>query len=550
MAYLALLHLNGTNGSTTITDAVGTLSWTSNTNVLDTSVVKFGSASLNVTTSYLALSGTFTPAASWTLDFQMRFSSVGAAQSMFAMIGPGTGNVTGATHNGNGSGITYRVSLTGATANFTTTGSKTTWVTGQYYHIESTYDPIAQKFYFYVDGVKDAEIASATPMSGAGWALRIGNDGLGGTGFNGWIDEVRWTDANEHAAGTTFTAPTVEYVLGSTIIPAAGSLVLSGQLANVANSGQRSITPPAGSLVLTGVAPLVLGWRLPTTGGLSISGSAPLLGFGVAITPATGALSVTEGVTPNVTQGLTAAIVRRRYLGTGQITDSNALTGAPTLRLRTAVGFLATYGVASRRKYSATGLMTSSMVGSPSRRSYQSISRSAIMTRRKYVATGRMSAVLAETYRTHAMNTTVNAVTEYTGFRFNSYAQIDGAYYGAGPDGLVRIDGDNDAGANINWKIRTGQTDDKQIELKRLPEVVMGLRASGPVRVRVYPDDNQFFDYMLPNVNTATIRQHRVKPGKGMRGRYFAVELQGTSNAAIELDSLQLNFKPTTRRLG
>ena len=92
--------------------------------------------------------------------------------------------------------------------------------------------------------------------------------------------------------------------------------------------------------------------------------------------------------------------------------------------------------------------------------------------------------------------------------------------------------------------------DNKDPGLKRIPEILLGLRASGPVRVRVWKDDDVFYDYMLPPVNLGTLHQHRVTPGRGMRSKYYAVELQGVAGSKVELDSMQVSMTKTTRRLG
>lgn len=156
-----------------------------------------------------------------------------------------------------------------------------------------------------------------------------------------------------------------------------------------------------------------------------------------------------------------------------------------------------------------------------------------------------------DTYDAKVLNTGIAALTEFTNYRFNSFARIGDDYYAAGPAGLVRIDtGGSDAGQPINWVVRTGQHDDKDPGLKRLPEVVLGLRSNGNITVRVHKDDNTFFDYALPAVKKTTIHQHRVKPGKGMRSRWFQVELRGVGGASLELDSLQMLMAQTKRRLG
>lgn len=283
------------------------------------------------------------------------------------------------------------------------------------------------------------------------------------------------------------------------------------------------------------------------------------------ITPGAGSLTITGAVsftgpygadrmrtyqgTGIAHPGVVVSMILRKYRGTGQSQVSVA-SGSATLRKISAIGYAAYPSAPPMRSFKGTGQASGAVIGAATLRAYRTQSIAGSARLRRYVVSAYASAVIAEVYRTHVMNTANNAVTEYAGFRFNSFAKIGDSYYGAGPDGFVKLDGVDDAGANINWKVRTSQIDDGKIGLKRLPEVVMGLRASGPVRVRIYPDDNRFFDYMLPNVKTDTIRQHRVKPGKGMSGRYFSVELQGVSNSAIEMDSLQANMTLTTRRIG
>jgi hypothetical protein len=157
---------------------------------------------------------------------------------------------------------------------------------------------------------------------------------------------------------------------------------------------------------------------------------------------------------------------------------------------------------------------------------------------------------MSETYRTFVMNTRTGAVTEYQNFAFNSYAKINGKYYGASESGLYELSGDDDAGTNIDWVVKTGQIDNQISYLKRMPEIVVGLRQLGSIRFRVHPDDNTYYDYPMPPYKSGNLYQHRVLIGKGLRSRYFAVEMQAINNSKIELDSLNLGFAKTTRRLG
>ena len=330
------------------------------------------------------------------------------------------------------------------------------------------------------------------------------------------------------------------------------------------------ITPNQGALTLAGIAPTltIVPAKVPLVGAVTLVGGAPTLTIVPALVPLAGAVVIT-GVVPVVGFSAMAAVSMRKVSGIGQAYQSGGIgaailrklrstgtvnlptaTGAATMRKMTGLGYGQVVGAPVLRKVRAVGTAAGAAIGAATLRAIRSQSVSGLGRLRKLQVSGSAAATLVEQYRTFVMNSSTNAVSEYTNHRFNSFAEINGAYYGAGPDGFTKLDGTTDAGANINWQVRTGQMDDKQPGLKRLPEVMLGLRASGPIRVRVWPNDNEYYDYMLPNVKTNTIRQHRVKPGKGMESRYFAVELQGVSNSAIELDSLMINMTPTTRRIG
>jgi hypothetical protein len=153
------------------------------------------------------------------------------------------------------------------------------------------------------------------------------------------------------------------------------------------------------------------------------------------------------------------------------------------------------------------------------------------------------------TFRAWAMNTRHSAVTEYTAFPYNSFARYNGTYLAAGATGLFRMEGADDAGAEIPWDIVTGQMDGGDAGLKRITEVVAGLRCDRAVRVRVWKDDDESYEYSMPATRGAALHQARAKTGKGLRSRYYKVGLSG-SGSSLELDSLQLTVPSTNRRVG
>lgn len=159
------------------------------------------------------------------------------------------------------------------------------------------------------------------------------------------------------------------------------------------------------------------------------------------------------------------------------------------------------------------------------------------------------AAAVSSAARTWAMNTKHNAVTEYTSFPFNSFARYNGVYLAAGASGLYLLSGDDDNGVPISWSIVTGQSDDKKSEMKRIPEILMGLRFDGALKVQVWKDDDEMYEYTLANFREGVLHQARVKPGRGLRSRYYKVGVSGTG-PTLELDSLQLVTPVVARRLG
>lgn len=238
-----------------------------------------------------------------------------------------------------------------------------------------------------------------------------------------------------------------------------------------------------------------------------------------------------------------------RGTGVGRLVGFSA-TGAPTLAKRTATGFTGKHGSVEFELRVATGQARGAVYGTAVRLPLRVIYVNGLATIERRTATGVAHSVVPATYLTTVVNARNNYVTEYDNYEFNGYARIGNEYYATGAGGLYLLDGTTDGADNVAWSVLTGQMDGKDPGLKRLPEVLLALRNTGPVKVTVQPDDNLTYDYMLPAVKLDTLHQHRVVPGKGMRSRYYAIGLQGVNNSKVEIDSMQVNMTKTTRRLG
>lgn len=334
------------------------------------------------------------------------------------------------------------------------------------------------------------------------------------------------------AAGTatlTGYAPSlVEYDPTPTIMPAAGELTFAFHMPTVSNPGSP-IIPGSGSLALTGNAP----------------GVSEQIWAGEASLEAMTAFGIGEPSTLGA-----GAATFERITATGNGTQPYLAFGSGILETLDGAGYAATFGAATLEPFTAHGVGTVPASGAGILEPISRFDQAGSPALEYVTASGVGYATAQETYATKVMNARTNAITEYTNYDFNSYAKIGSSYYGVSSEGIVLLDGDDDDGASIDWAIKTGQHDDKNPGLKRLPEVLVGLRSNGPIRVRVHKDDNAYYDYVLPAVKRDTIHQARVTPGKGMRSRWFAVELQGIAGSAAEIDSLQMLMTKTNRRLG
>jgi hypothetical protein len=162
------------------------------------------------------------------------------------------------------------------------------------------------------------------------------------------------------------------------------------------------------------------------------------------------------------------------------------------------------------------------------------------------VSSGTAAAALDATLNTWVMNTRTSGVTAYPGYPANSFARYNGTYLAAGPTGLFLMQGADSDG--VDWALATGAMDDDKPELKRLVNILMGLRYDNPVRVTVTKDADVSYEYMFDNFKPGLLHQARVPIGKGMKSRYYKVGLVGTGR--FELDSMQVDMPRISRRVG
>lgn len=152
---------------------------------------------------------------------------------------------------------------------------------------------------------------------------------------------------------------------------------------------------------------------------------------------------------------------------------------------------------------------------------------------------------LSPEHTTWAMNTRNAAVTQYSGFNFNSFARMGKRYLGANDQGLYWLDGDNDAGRAINSRITTGIIQPNGNKLSGVQYAYLGMRGNGQFIVTVTDEAGGSYNYTLTGSSMETAR---VAFGRGFKTRYFtfALESQGQD---FDLDSVEFVTTEITRKV-
>ena len=141
-----------------------------------------------------------------------------------------------------------------------------------------------------------------------------------------------------------------------------------------------------------------------------------------------------------------------------------------------------------------------------------------------------------------AFNTLTGAVSEYTGFGFQSITPT----HAGSATGLFALGGDTDAGLPIVANVTTG----KQLwggSLKKTAQMVyFSLKGSGTSTMTVV-GERQSHSYPFP---VRPDGQSRSKPGLGLRENYLAFGYSNTDGAAFQLDRIEvLVAESKTRRV-
>lgn len=153
--------------------------------------------------------------------------------------------------------------------------------------------------------------------------------------------------------------------------------------------------------------------------------------------------------------------------------------------------------------------------------------------------------------RTLCFNPENGATSRYSGWAFNSFAEIGGVSYGIDSDGLHDLSGDDDNGEDIVAVLALGRIGTTSWQIK-YPDVayLSGTASSAPVLNIMLPSGAEY---------AYQARSAKLSPGvmrvEGMRGlineraAWFLTDLCNQSGASIEISALQILMHESNRRI-
>lgn len=137
-------------------------------------------------------------------------------------------------------------------------------------------------------------------------------------------------------------------------------------------------------------------------------------------------------------------------------------------------------------------------------------------------------------------------VTKYTGYNFQSFAQIEGRYYGVAADGVYLLEGEHDEGQDIEVRIDFGTQKLSGAELKSVPAVYAGMASSAPAVLVVQTRQGEY--RYLQRGNAPRLQTQRFDLGRGLRDTHYDFALE-VAAAGFELDNLEFGATKSTRRI-
>lgn len=148
---------------------------------------------------------------------------------------------------------------------------------------------------------------------------------------------------------------------------------------------------------------------------------------------------------------------------------------------------------------------------------------------------------------TWVLNAESSSSTRYDAYDFNSFAEIDGVYYGCRDDGVYALDGDDDAGSPIQAMLSFGKRDFGTSALKRITNAYVGVSSTGKLVLKIIAEGDEY--HYVARDSGEHLQVQRFDTGKGLRVNYLEFELYNQCGDDFDLSSIEFAVVPTARRI-
>lgn len=146
------------------------------------------------------------------------------------------------------------------------------------------------------------------------------------------------------------------------------------------------------------------------------------------------------------------------------------------------------------------------------------------------------------------VNQETNASSQYEGYGFNSFFTREGVAYGVAADGVYKLEGTTDAGAQINALANIGKLDMATTLKKLMPSAYLGASSTAPLKLEV-DADGTVYTYETRSNEDGTFKQHRIDLGRGLKANMLGLTLKNKNGADFEIASVDLLTTTGERRI-
>jgi hypothetical protein len=148
------------------------------------------------------------------------------------------------------------------------------------------------------------------------------------------------------------------------------------------------------------------------------------------------------------------------------------------------------------------------------------------------------------------LNTETAGLSTYDNFGFNSVAVVGGVLYATSPEGVFALNADKDQTRDVAAKVKTGMLDFDIKTTKRISDIFVGYTGGRlSYEVETYDGPQDVYTYEMPERDSEAPRNNRVKPGKGLKSRYWRFGIENIDGADFQLHDQTAVIAASKRRL-